>query len=100
MSNVTQRDRYKRRYERVVKQLSALLGSDVTLRDVRFVVVPRPDGTIYRAEVRALGSSSEYEDVVFVRRNSAYPEDAMAVIGQEVRKRLRDRIRNTRAALR
>ena len=100
MSNVTQQDRYKRRYARTLKQLNALVGYDVTLRDVRFIVASRSDGTIYRAEVRMLGSSSAYDDIVFVRRDSACPEDVMAVIGYEVRKRLRDRIRNARAALR
>ena len=70
MSNATQPDRYKRRYERLIEQLNVL------------------------------GTVDTYENIVFVQRDSTYSEDVMSVIGQEVRKRLRDRIRNARAALR
>lgn len=100
MSNISQSDRYKRRYERLIEQLNALCGSDVIFRGVRFVAAPCPKGTAYRVEVRVLGTVDTYENIVFVQRDSTYSEDVMAVIGYEVRKRLRDRIRNARAALR
>lgn len=100
MSKITQQDRYKKRYARIIKQLSTLAGYDVLLRDVRFVVVPRSDGVVYRVETRVLGAHDTYEGVLYVRDDNNYTGDALSVIGREVCKRLRERICNARAALR
>lgn len=95
-----QEEKYKRRYERLVQQLTVLYGSALNKSTATLQITATPysaGGYVYSA--LAL-TSDGIDTIVTVHRTETYPEDIVAVIGQETRKRLRERIRNARRALR
>ncbi len=95
-----QEEKYKRRYERLVQQLTVLHGTALNKSTTTLQLTASPysaGGYVY--SVLAL-TSGDSDTVLVVHRTKTYPEDIVAVIGQEARKRLRERIRNARTALR
>lgn len=99
--STTQEEKYKRRYERLVKQLATLYGSPLNTSTTTLQLVAvevKAGGFAYAAKVCT--ATTEYETIASVFKRTSYPEDVVAVIGQEVRRQLRERIRNARTALR
>ena len=97
-----QEEKYKKRHDRLVQQIVTLYGKPLNTAQayVQFSAYTFQNSVAYGYSVKIRTGSEDWETVMSVRRDVGYVEDVVSVIGQEVRRLLRDRIYNARKALR